>query len=125
MYHSRSSSQGHSSYRKRGTFFPFLIIRLILSLILFSIFGFGIYRAIVYFSGVDPINIDPQKFLVEVMASDSSAKTLSKLFNLDPKALLKGKISTKSNSDQTDQPSSDDSQAQPSGEKILTFAVSI
>jgi len=123
MYHSRSSSHGHSSYHKRGTFFPFLIVRLILSLILFSIFGFGIYRAIVYFSGVDPINIDPQKFLVEVMSSDSSANAISKLFNIDPKALLKGKISTNSTPASSDQSSSVDSQDQPSGTKILTFAV--
>ncbi len=117
MYHRSSSS--HTSYRKKSTFFPFLIVRLILSLILFSIFGFGIYRAIVYFSGVDPINIDPKNFIVEIMSSKSSAEVLSKILSLDPKQLIKGSQS----GDSQNQDTPDESADQLSGTKILTFAV--
>jgi len=50
---------------KRSTFLPFVIFRLLLSLIIFAILIGGLYSALGYFSGVDPLKIDP-KALVAV-----------------------------------------------------------
>ncbi len=47
-------------HKKRSTFLPFVIFRLILSVIIFVFLMSGLYSALQYFSGVDPLKIDPK-----------------------------------------------------------------
>lgn len=117
MYHSRS----HSSYssHKRGMPLPFFIVRLFISLIIFAIFGFGIYKAIVHFSGIDPIGTDPEKIILETLTSDKSASIISKLFNVNPQTLL-GKSSSTPKTGESQPDLVDEGLT---GNKILTFAV--
>lgn len=67
-------SEEHS--KKRSSFLPFVILRMLLSLSMLAILLYGGYRALVYFSGVDPINFNPKSIVLSFITSEDSAKTL-------------------------------------------------
>lgn len=67
---------------KKGLAGPLLIIRLFLSLIIFLVLILGLYSAYKEFSGRDPLQIDPQAVLLNVIAH----KDITELRNLLPKS---------------------------------------
>lgn len=73
---------GKKSY-KRPTFLPFVIFRLILSVIIFAFLMGGFYSALQYFSGVDPLKVDPKALGGVVISAlrnpNSTIESLSKL----------------------------------------------
>lgn len=74
----------HSESKKKGSFLPLTILRLFLSLIMLSIFGLGIYQAFRYFSGVDPLTLDPKDIIISLVTSEEATKTLYSVFNGNP-----------------------------------------
>lgn len=53
--------------KKRSTFLPFVIFRLLLSLVMFTILLVGAYSAYKYFSGFDPISTDPKAIISSLL----------------------------------------------------------
>lgn len=83
MYH---HSEG---YKKPGSFFPVVIFRLILSVLVLLIFIIGIYQAFKYFSGVDPVKLDPKEAVLPLLTSNQSADLVSTLFGIQlPKNII-------------------------------------
>lgn len=74
---------------KRSTFLPFAIFRLFLSLIIFVILLGGLYSALQYFSGVDPLKINPKAVTSLLLSSIQDPKNLlEQLSKMDLNALL-------------------------------------
>lgn len=70
---------GRREEPKKNRFLPFLLLRLSLSVLMLAIMVYGGYRALVYFSGVDPIHIDPKALVlssVRVETVQSLGKSL-------------------------------------------------
>lgn len=63
--------------RKRSGFLPFVIFRLCLSLLILSIFAVALYQAFRYFSGMDPIKMDPKSIAVSLFTSEKAVQTIS------------------------------------------------
>ena len=55
--------------KKRSSFLPFVIFRLILSIVIFIALLGGIYSAYKHFSGLDPLKLDPQAILKNVLVA--------------------------------------------------------
>lgn len=68
--------------KKRGSFLPFVIVRLLLSLIIFAIFGLGIYQAFRTFSGYDPLQVDPKTLVLSVLTSQESEKLVTSILGV-------------------------------------------
>lgn len=68
-------------YPKRGIFLVFTIFRVGLSLVMLMILAFAAYKALVHFSGVNPLNIDPKNALISVAWSNQSASFIKVLLN--------------------------------------------
>ncbi|MDO8618924.1 MAG: metallophosphoesterase family protein [Candidatus Daviesbacteria bacterium] len=76
-------------YNKRSTFLPFVIFRLLLSLIIFVILMGGLYSALQYFSGVDPLKADPRALgAVVITAIRNPTTTLDSLSKMDFNSLF-------------------------------------
>lgn len=76
-------------YKKRSTFLPFVIFRLLLSLIVFAILMGGLYSAFQSFSGVDPLKIDPKAvFAMGLKLVRNPEQTFSNLSKLDLNSLF-------------------------------------
>ncbi len=71
-------------YQKKRTFLPFVVFRLLLSLIIFAILAGGIYTAYKQFSGVDPKGVDI-KTLVTGIINTRNFEPLLKIFSVDVK----------------------------------------
>lgn len=71
-----------SEPKKRGSFLPFVIVRLFLSLIIFSVFGLGIYQAFKNFSGLDPLKIDPKTLIFTALTSEQSENLLTQVLGV-------------------------------------------
>lgn len=68
-------AHGEGGSRKRGTSLPFVILRLMLSAVIFGVLFMGLYAAYKQFSGVDPLKVNP-KSVVENFLSVKSAVAL-------------------------------------------------
>ena len=68
--------------KKRSGFLPFVIVRLFLSVIIFSVFGLGIYQAFKSFSGYDPLKVDPKTLVLSVLTSEESEKLVSSVLGV-------------------------------------------
>lgn len=55
-------------YKKRSTSILFVIFRLVLSVVMFAVLLGGIYSSYKHFSGLDPLKLDPQAVLSELLA---------------------------------------------------------
>lgn len=76
-------------YNKGSTFLPFVIFRLILSVIIFMFLMGGLYSALQYFSGVDPLKVDPKALgTVVLSAVRNPTSTLDSLSKLDFNSLF-------------------------------------
>ncbi len=56
-------------YEKRSPNIPFVIFRLCLSMVIFAVLLGGIYSAYKHFSGIDPLKIDPQTWVLNLIKS--------------------------------------------------------
>ncbi len=66
---------------RRSTNIVFVIFRLILSLIMFAVLLGGIYAAYKHFSGLDPLKLNPQAVLSELLAGKIPKELLDSLPN--------------------------------------------
>lgn len=80
-------------YQKRSPNILFVIFRLILSLVMFAALLGGIYAAYKHFSGLDPLKLDPQAVLSEILAG-KMPKELSNLPDQFNKKVLGQKKNT-------------------------------
>lgn len=55
-------------YHKRSSFLPMVIFRMLLSLTMFAVLGLGVYQAYKYFTGADPLKMDPQAIILSAPA---------------------------------------------------------
>lgn len=105
--------------RKRGSFLPFVIFRTLLSLAMLCILSLGVYQAFRYFSGVDPIKLDPKAIVLSAInykeiikgieeGNFNYFKNLSNLNNSGEKILDSKPLEVPE---------------QPSGPSILKFAI--
>lgn len=106
-------------YHKRGSFLPMVIFRMLLSLTMFAILGLGVYQAYKYFTGTDPLKMDPQATILTLLASEESAKTLQTIFGFNIQD-----FSAKLGKNQEPQsPSEDISEPSASGKLLVRFAL--
>lgn len=63
-------------YQKRSTSLLFVIFRLILSLVMFTVLLGGVYTAYKHFSGLDPLKLDPQALVSSLLSSAKLTKIL-------------------------------------------------
>ncbi len=68
------------SGKKRGTSLPFVIFRILLSLIIFGVLCMGLYAAYKQFSGVDPLKVDPKALVNNFLSVKSAASLISGFF---------------------------------------------
>lgn len=109
-------------YKKRGSFLPFAILRLLLSLTMLAILGIGVYQALKYFSGVDPIKVDPKTAVISLITSQDISKTLSQILGFEvPKIEQLGKLAVEQTT--PPQPSQTSESSKKEGKAILKFAV--
>lgn len=73
---------GRAEHKRRGISLPFVIFRLCLSLIMFVILGFGAYRALVYFSGLDPLRQSASSEINNFLTSESAESLVDAIFGL-------------------------------------------
>ena len=77
-------------YHKRSSNPFFVIFRLLLSLIMLSLLIGGVYTAYKHFSGLDPLKLDPQSILKNVLKTRSPQQLLSVLSSIKlPQGLSK------------------------------------
>lgn len=62
--------------KRRSTNIVFVLFRLVLSMMMFAVLLGGVYSAYKHFSGLDPLKLDPQAVLSEVLGVISSRKIL-------------------------------------------------
>lgn len=76
---------------RRPTNIVFVIFRLVLSLIMFAVLLGGIYSAYKHFSGLDPLKLDPQAVLKNIILARTPQQVIEVLSSLkiDPKILGK------------------------------------
>lgn len=98
-------------YQKRRSFLPFVIFRLCLSLVMLLILGLGAYQAFRYFSGLDPLRLDPKNLIVSVVSQDFS-KVAKGFWGLN----LAKNISVQTEDNKVDPKT-------PEGDIILKFAI--
>ncbi len=67
--------------RKKG-FLPLTVLRLFLSLVIMAIFAVGVYQAFRYFSGLDPLEVNPNTLIGSLLASDSVGSTISRYLDV-------------------------------------------
>lgn len=106
-------------YHRRKAFLPMVIFRMLLSLTMFLILGLGVYQAYKYFTGIDPLKMDPQATILTVLASEDLAKTLRTIFGfniLDLSAKL-GK------NPEPESPTEEGSKPAGSGKLLVRFAL--
>lgn len=87
-------------YKKRSTNIGFVIFRLILSLVMFAVLLGGIYSAYKHFSGLDPLKMDPQAIVSELLAGKVPQEFLGLLSANKITEKLSNQISQKSSSQQ-------------------------
>lgn len=95
-------AEKHKRFANHGGLF-FRLIRLILSLFILGIFLFGVYLAIKSFSGIDPLHIDSQQSIRNLLISDKTYHLLKSILPVDSKISLlesKSKLTTSSSSTQ-------------------------
>ena len=85
-----------SHSRKRSTNIVFIIFRLLLSLVMFAALLGGIYSAYKHFSGLDPLKIDPQAVVSELLAGKVPQEFLSFLSSTKVTQGLSNQINQKS-----------------------------
>lgn len=69
-------------YHKRSSNSLFVIFRLFLSLVMFSLLLGGVYTAYKHFSGLDPLKLDPQAVLKNVLVARTPQQFISVLSSL-------------------------------------------
>ncbi len=76
-------------YEKRSTSIPFVIFRLILSMVMFVVLLAGVYTAYKHFSGYDPLKLDLVAVINNVIAvrTPKQFKELFSTLKIDPKIL--------------------------------------
>ncbi len=104
--------------KKRSSFLPFVILRVCLSLVMLSIFVVALYQAFRYFSGMNPIRMDPKTIAVSFLTSESTVHTISDLlgFKVDTGSLQKVVGNGGSEAGQSGTPT-------PVAKQILKFAL--
>lgn len=68
-----------TAQRKRSTSLPFVIFRLLLSITIFFFLLGGVYSAYKHFTGLDPLKLDPQAILSDVLATRNLKQISDKL----------------------------------------------
>src|SRR3989344_1979980 len=68
---------GRKHQGRRSTNIVFVIFRLILSLVMFVLLLGGVYSAYKHFAGVDPLNLDPQALISNLLQAKNSEQILS------------------------------------------------
>lgn len=81
--------------KKRSTNIVFVIFRLLLSVVMFVVLLGGIYAAYKHFSGLDPLKLDPQAMVSEVLAGKVPQEFLSLLSSAKITQGLSNQISLK------------------------------
>ena len=66
---------------KKSSFFPLIILRMCLSLVMLLILSVGLYQAFKHFAGVDPIKADPQAFLLSLVTEEGAVQVINTVFN--------------------------------------------
>lgn len=61
---------------KRGTFLPFVIFRLLLSVVIFALLLGGAYSAFQSFSGINPAKVDPKSLILNLLTNYPEAQAL-------------------------------------------------
>lgn len=75
--------------KKGGNALAFMLFRLPLSVAMFLVLIVGAYQAFKYFSGVDPIKIDPKTTALSLLTSEGASQALSALFSFGlPKSMV-------------------------------------
>lgn len=98
-------------YHKRNSFLPMVIFRMALSLTMFLVLGLGIYQAYKYFTGADPLKLDPKALVLSLVSSEESIKLVNTIFGVKVPAGVSEKLGQK-----VDSPKA-------SGKLTLKFAV--
>lgn len=68
--------------KRRGSFLPFVIFRMLLSLTMIGLFGLGILQAYRYFSGVDPLKVDPKAVVLSLITSERASELIKQVLGV-------------------------------------------
>ncbi len=114
-------TEGHS---RRNSFIPFVIFRLCLSMTMLLILCLGVYQAFRYFTGYDPIKMDPKTIVTSVLSSDKPVETIAAILGFDL-SMFKTDLSKGVSLDQLKNaaPATEKLQDQPTGPLLYKFAV--
>lgn len=75
--------------KRRSTFLPFVIFRLLLSIVIFVALLGGVYSAYKHFSGLDPLKLDPQTILKNVgVLGQQTAKNIPVINTTIPSPII-------------------------------------
>ncbi len=113
---------GRREVSKKANFLPLVILRITLSTVVLIIFALGIYQAFRYFSGVDPLKLNPDQITSSVLTTPEVAQVLHFVLGVKlPKQinqLIPGNLSTNHK-----EASSAASLKVPVGKLALKFAI--
>lgn len=99
-----------------------VIFRMLLSLTMFLVLGLGVYQAYRYFTGMDPLKMDPKTLASTFLSSEESAKIINTIFSFGLTKNVAGKFGQTPENIQP-QPVSDTSSRLPgSGKLLMKFA---
>ncbi len=116
------------SHRKRGTSLPFVLFRMCLSLAMLSIFGLLVFQAYRYFSGVDPLKVDPKIAITSLITSEGGAQLAKDLLSFQfPKSLqdIKQIANDSKQTEESDQTESSDGDSVSTHKGALLFKFAI
>lgn len=115
----------HTAPKKRGSFLPFVIFRLLLSCTILAVFAFGVFQAFRYFSGVDPLELDPKSTIVSLLESDEAVGVVSRFLGFDIGKTVTDRLRESSADPEKKEPTpATDNRDKPvSGPRVLRFAV--
>lgn len=64
------------------------LLRMLLSIVIFAILAVGLYRAYMYFSGFDPLKLNPKSIIENLLARESLYEAINKVFTIAPPGSL-------------------------------------
>lgn len=77
-------------HKKPGTNIFYVLLRSILSITMMFILVIGIYQAYIFFTGVDPLKINPQNLIGEVLSSEQPLDALTAILGVDLSGVKQG-----------------------------------
>lgn len=77
-------------HKKPGTNIFYVLLRSILSITMMLILVIGIYQAYIFFTGVDPLKINPQNLIREVLSSEQPLDALTAILRVDLSGVRQG-----------------------------------